>query len=142
MRACNETRLCERLDAIFEYDAERKKGFGAAYAVWQDGHLLERCYGVSSLREQSPINSRTLFRLASMSKPITAVATLVLVERGLLSLDDSIEKYLPCFSEVKIDDGRGNVSTPKRLPTVRDLLTHTSGIGSIFRINQLRRYYS
>ena len=135
MRACNETRLCERLDAIFEYDAERKKGFGAAYAVWQDGRLLERCYGVSSLRGESPINSRTLFRLASMSKPITAVATLVLVERGMLSLDDSIEKYLPCFSEVKIDDGCGNVSTPKRLPTVRDLLTHTSGIGSIAEKN-------
>ena len=131
MEQCNMKKLCENIDEVCKYDFDRKKGFGAAYAVCLDGAPLERCYGVSAPESGEPISNRTLFRLASMSKPVTAVAALTLVEDGLLSLDDGIDKYLPVFKEIKIIDLKGNTSVPKRLPTVRDLLTHTAGIGSI-----------
>jgi CubicO group peptidase (beta-lactamase class C family) len=78
----------------------------------------------------------TIFRLYSMSKPITSVAIMMLVEDGKLSLDDPIEKYIPAFADAKVGiDGLDENGHPtltlqplRRSITIEDLLQHTSGI--------------
>ena len=122
--------LVENIDQIAQHDFDNHKVFGCNYFVYHKGHSVERCYGTISLNSDNPVTNTTLFRLASMTKPITAVATLILVEKGLLALDDSIAQFLPQFKNIKIIDELGNETIPEKLPTIRNILTHTSGIAS------------
>lgn len=123
--------LTQNIDQIAQYDFDRNKIFGSAYYVCQRQTSLTKCYGTLSSQSDLPISDTTLFRLASMTKPITAAATLILVDRGLLSLDDPISKYLPGFANIHVIAADGSVlGRPRRQPLIRDLLTHTSGIGS------------
>ena len=130
MYSIDRTRLAANIEEIAKYDFDNQKVFGAAYYVYYNGEVYEKCYGATSVNVATPITDTTLFRLASMTKPITAVATLMLVERGQLSLDDGVDTFLPEFKNVKIKDAQGNEATPKKLPTIRNILSHTSGIGS------------
>ncbi len=123
--------LTQNIDQIARYDFDRNKIFGSAYYVCQGQTALTKCYGTGSAQSDLPITDSTLFRLASMTKPITAAATLILVDRGLLSLDDPISQYLPSFADIHVITANGNdLGRPRRQPLIRDLLTHTSGIGS------------
>ncbi len=78
------------------------------------------------------IGEQTLFRWHSMTKPITSVAVLLLVEEGKLSLDAPVAQYLPSFAKQKVaqptKSGRLRYQKPARAVTVRDMLTHTSGL--------------
>ncbi len=132
MKKLNEKLLIENIENAARYDIENNKIFGAAYYVFQEGNLaVERCYGTTSLNGDTPVTNTTLFRLASMTKPITAVATLILAERGLLSLEDTVSKYIPSFKNVHVIDASGiDHGVSKSSPTIKNLLTHTSGIGS------------
>ena len=129
MKQLDMVQLSVNIDEIYQYDVAKNKVFGAAYYVYQDGAELEKCYGNATLNADMPITNRSIFRLASMTKPITAVAALVLVDRGMLSLDDSVEKYLPEFKDIKIITANGETK-PSQMPTVRSLLNHTSGIAT------------
>ena len=131
MKLYDINELCENIDRIASYDITNNKVFGSAYYVYCDGKEIEKYYGKNSLNSNSLVTNDTIYRLASMTKPITAVATLILVERGLLSLDDKVDKFLPEFSRVKIIDENGNVSEPEKIPTIRNILSHCSGIASI-----------
>ncbi len=128
----DKKRLIQNIDAIAASDFSKNKGFGAAYYVYQKGNLaLEKCYGVRTLQGAEPITNTTVFRLASMTKPITAIATLILAERGLLSPEDPIAKYLPEFSDIHIIGADGkDLGRPENPPTIRQILSHCSGIGS------------
>ena len=128
--ALNKTTLTKNIDEIAKYDFDNNKVFGSAYYVYDNGKTLEKCYGNTSLNSDMPITNTTLFRLASMTKPITAVATLVAMEKGFLSLDDTVDKYIPAFKQIQIKDASGKVSGLKKQPTILNILTHTSGIGS------------
>lgn len=123
-------KMIENIDRVAKYDLDNNKVFGCCYYVYHNGKTIEKCYGPKTLNSNQPITNTTVFRLASMTKPITSVATLILIERGLLSLDDSIDKFLPEFKNIKIIDGSGNESIPSKMPTIKNLLTHTSGIAS------------
>ena len=120
--------LAINIDGIAQYDFSRNKVFGSAYYVYHYGAEVEKCYGTTSVNSDTAITNKTIFRLASMSKPITAVAALVLVERGLLSLDDPVDKYLPNFKNIKIVNASGS-KAPQNMPTIRNILNHTAGIG-------------
>ncbi len=123
--------LAQNIDQIARYDLDQGKIFGSAYYVCQGQTALTKCYGAASSHSDLPITDTTLFRLASMTKPITAAATLILVDRGLLSLDDPISQYLPGFADIHVISNDGSdLGRPRRQPLIRDLLTHTSGIGS------------
>lgn len=122
--------LSANIDEIAQYDFSNNKVFGSAYYVYQDGAELEKCYGTASLNSDAPITNTSIFRLASMTKPITAFAALILVDRGMLSLDDTVDMYIPKFKDIKIIDASGRESVPEKLPTVRNILNHTSGIAS------------
>lgn len=81
--------------------------------------------GKADLDGDKPMRPDTLFWIASMTKPITATAVLMLQDEGKLSVDDPVEKYLPEFAKLKTAQG-----APARV-TIRHLLTHTSGLGEI-----------
>ena len=130
MKQFDMGKLSENIDRIAQYDISTHKVLGSAYYVYCDGKTIEKCYGTVSLNTNEPITNTSIFRLASMTKPITAVATLILAERRVLSLDDSVDKYLPAFRDIEIIDAEGNTQTPKNMPTIRNILSHTSGIVS------------
>ncbi len=79
--------------------------------VWAQG------FGAADVEQATPVRPESVFRIASISKPITAVAVMQLVERGLVSLEDPIQKYVPSFPRKALGEVR-----------VRHLLTHTSGV--------------
>lgn len=85
--------------------------------------------------EGVPLNETHLFRMASMTKPVTAVCVLRQIETGKLSLTDPVETYIPALSQMRVaeTDGKGNLTGSHPAPrpiTVQDLLTHSSGLGS------------
>ena len=130
MKSLDVNRLLDNIEQVAQYDLSNNKVFGSAYLVYQDGVMLEKCYGTISLSGNEKVTNTSIFRLASMTKPITAVAALILVERGLLSLDDTVDQYLPAFKDIKIQDMSGNAVAPQKMPTIRNVLSHASGIGS------------
>lgn len=121
--------LSLNIEGAAQYDFLKNKLFGSAYCVYQDGStVFKKCFGTVSLNGNAPVTEDTLFRLASMTKPITAFATLMLVDRGLLSLDDTADEFLPDFKSVTVNGRSGECFKPHRMPTVRNILSHTSGI--------------
>jgi CubicO group peptidase (beta-lactamase class C family) len=90
--------------------------------------------GLRSIEDGLPMHSDTLFRIASMTKPITAMGIMMLADEGKLALDDVVEKHLPEFRGPMMVAARSNDATilkkPSRAITLRDLLTHTSGLPS------------
>src|SRR4029453_7755314 len=90
---------------------------GCGVGVSRDGAVIyERGYGMASLERRVPITSSTVFHLASITKSFTAMSVLLAAERGLLSLDDDVSKYVPDWSN------------REHRVTIRHLLTHTSGL--------------
>ena len=135
MKRLDEKRLAANVDAIAAYDLDNHKVFGSAYWVMQEGRtVLQRCYGVTGMESAAPVTESTIFRMASMTKPVTAVAVLLLVERGLLSLSDPVSRYLPEFHDLEIrqvtEEGIRSVGRAQTPITITHLLTHTSGFGS------------
>jgi CubicO group peptidase (beta-lactamase class C family) len=106
---------------------------GAVTLVARDGKILEfDAVGYSDLGTGSPMQKDSLFWVASMTKPITSAAVLLLVSEGKIALSDPIEKYLPDFRNqrlvIKKPDGTTASVPPSRPITIRDLLTHTHGL--------------
>ncbi|MGB1401661.1 MAG: serine hydrolase domain-containing protein [Pseudohongiellaceae bacterium] len=94
-----------------------------------DGVGLLETAGFQTSEGRNPVNSQTIFRIYSMTKPIVSVAAMSLIEDGLLALDDPIEKYIPEFSNLQvIDRDSGEVRAAHNSITVENLLTHESGL--------------
>ena len=92
----------------------------------KDGILNHEAVGQRDLADQSPMQKDALFRIASMTKPITAIAIMILVDEGKLSPDDDVAKHLPEFANVALAGDK----KPSRPLKIRDLLTHTSGLSN------------
>jgi CubicO group peptidase (beta-lactamase class C family) len=105
---------------------------GAATLVWRDGEALTACVGWRDVEARAPIERDTIFRIASMSKPITSAAALMLFEEGRFVLDDPITHWAPEFSQMQVlrsPDGSLNETDPAERPiTFEDLLTQRSGL--------------
>ena len=105
---------------------------GLSYAIWQNGErrFLGKA-GAASFATDTPITDDTIFRIYSMTKPVTAMAMMILYERGIWDLDDPIEKHLPNFAGLQIlshyQDGVAVYVAPEKPPTMRQLMTHTAG---------------
>lgn len=118
--------LEQKVDAVIDQAIAQDRIVGAVVLVAQDGRLVyERAAGLADKESRKPMQVDTLFRFSSVTKPIVTVAALALVERKKLSLDDPVTKWLPDFKP-KLADG----TTPTI--TVRQLLTHTAGLGYKF----------
>lgn len=116
---------------IGRYMAERRIA-GAAFAIGRHHHRADfMAWGYSALTRGQFLNEDSLFRIYSMTKPVTGAAAMMLIEDGRLGLDQNIADFLPGFARprVIIDPARGLESRPAKRPiTVRHLLTHTSGL--------------
>lgn len=98
---------------------------GAVTLVLKDGKIVHlKAVGKSDIAAEKPMQEDTLFAIASMTKPITGAAIMILVDEGKVSLDDPISKYVPEFKNAKLKSGEA----PQREITVRDVVTHTSGL--------------
>jgi methyl acetate hydrolase len=100
--------------------------------------LYQGAFGVADVATGRPLNFDALFRIASMTKPVTSVALMQLVEQGRIGLDDPAEKYLPELAGLKViesfDPATGDYKARPvaRPPTVKHFLTHTSGLAYAF----------
>ncbi|MCA6296326.1 MAG: beta-lactamase family protein [Phenylobacterium sp.] len=121
---------------------------GAVAAVAdRDGVTYTRQAGVRQAGEPAAMTQDTIFWLASMTKAIVSVAALREVEAGRLSLDGDLSGLLPEFADLKVLEGFGEDGAPRlrparRAPTLRDLLTHTSGFGYAFLSEDLTRWHA
>jgi CubicO group peptidase (beta-lactamase class C family) len=110
---------------------------GAILLIQQHGKpVYHEFFGVQDVVSKKPMTDQTIFRLFSMTKAITAVQAMMLLDEGKFSLDDPVAKYIPSFANVKVgvekisEDGTRTLELvpPRRPLTVLDLMRHTSGI--------------
>ena len=125
---------------------------GAVLLIQQHGKpVYFENFGVRDVATKMPMSADAIFRLYSMSKPITSVAAMMLVEDGKLKLDDPVSKYIPAFADMKVgvekpgDDGKMTlVREPLNRPVrIEDLMRHTSGLPYGFYGNSsVRKLYA
>jgi CubicO group peptidase (beta-lactamase class C family) len=112
-----------RVDAVIDAAIAQKRLVGAVVLIAHDGRIVHRrAAGLANRDTRTQMSVERIFRLSSLTKPIVTAAAVALAERGKLSLDDGVTKWLPDFRP-KLPDGR----TPAI--TLRQLLTHTAGLG-------------
>lgn len=118
----SDSTLAERLDEVFGAALRERRVVGAVAVVARDGQVqYRRAHGLADREGSLPMREDTLFRLASVTKPIVTVAVLRLVGDELIRLDDPVTRWLPDFTP-RLPDG----STPAL--TIHHLLTHTAGL--------------
>jgi CubicO group peptidase (beta-lactamase class C family) len=123
---------------------------GAIAVILRDGHIVyEQTFGHRTPAREDKMTTDSIFRIYSMTKPITAVATMMLWEEGAFDLNDPIGNYLPEFNEVRVavldDSGDNIVETvePKQPITIIDLFRHTAGhtYGIFGPMSPVKQYY-
>jgi CubicO group peptidase (beta-lactamase class C family) len=123
----------ERIGAAVQRSVDDKRISGAVTLVIRRGHVAWfKAQGMADRETAKPMPTDAMFRICSMTKPITSVAVMMLYEEGKFLLDDPISKYLPEFKDAKVyvKPASGEPYTiPASKPiTIRDLLRHTSGL--------------
>ena len=126
-----------KVGEFFKNEVTTGKISGAIVLIRQHGKpVYHEAFGVQDVESKAPLTDKTIFRLFSMTKAITAVVSMQLLEEGKIKLDDPVSKYIPSFADVKVgvekkaEDGTTvlELVPPDRPPTVLDLMRHTSGI--------------
>ncbi|MHB9027592.1 MAG: serine hydrolase domain-containing protein [Candidatus Latescibacterota bacterium] len=126
------------LDAFFKNTIARQKYVGLGACLVRGGKIVwQGCYGYADLEEKKPVQTDTIFQLASLSKVVTTTALMQLYEKGLFGLDDDVNKYLPFTVR--------NPNFPDTPITFRMLMTHTASFadllpagnkfGSLFKVS-------
>ncbi|MGY3607207.1 MULTISPECIES: serine hydrolase domain-containing protein [unclassified Bradyrhizobium] len=132
----NQDKLA-KIGAFFDNEVATGKIPGAIVLIQQHGKpVYHQSFGVQDVASKAPITDKTIFRLFSMTKAITAVVSVQLLQEGKFKLDDPVAKYIPSFANVKVgvekknEDGSKTLELvpPDRPMTVLDLMRHTSGI--------------
>jgi CubicO group peptidase (beta-lactamase class C family) len=125
-----------RISAAMQRHIDAHQLAGAVTLVARKGKVVHfETHGWADLESKKPMTQDTLFRMASTTKPVTAVAILMLMEEGKLRLTDPVSRFIPEFKETKVavaKPGSDEIElvAANRAITIRDLLTHTSGLGS------------
>ncbi|HEY2049237.1 MAG TPA: serine hydrolase domain-containing protein [Caulobacteraceae bacterium] len=113
-----------RVDRWLQEVIDAREISGVVTLVARHGRIVHRAaLGVKDLATCESMSAETIFRIFSMTKPVTAAAMMVLHDEGRWTPDDPIARHLPEFAEVKGPDGRA----PDHAPTMRELMTHTAG---------------
>jgi len=116
----------ERIRLRINGDIESGRIPGAVLLIARNGKIAWlNALGFQERKSQRPMRTDSIFRIASMSKPITSVAVMILAEEGKLDIGAPVAQYLPEFKEVRVGVDK---AAPKRPMTVQDLLRHTSGL--------------
>ena len=122
-----------KVDTAVESLIEQHRVVGASVLVARHGKIAHfQAYGLRDIANNLPMETDTVVRIYSMTKPITTVAAMQLFEQGKFKLDDPVAKFLPEFKDVQVyvsGDGDNIITEkPKRPPIMADLMRHTSGL--------------
>lgn len=117
--------VLKSVDAAMQRFVDEGQVAGAVTLVAHSGKVVHLgAVGLADIDSAKEMQTHKMFSIASMTKPVTATAVMILQDEGKLSIDEKISKYLPEYKNVKLKDG----SIPEREITIRDALTHTSGL--------------
>jgi CubicO group peptidase (beta-lactamase class C family) len=131
------TERLARLDAAMKRLVDDKQVASLVTLVERHGKIVDfNAYGVLDVRKPDLAQKDSIFRIYSMSKPVTGVAMMMLYEEGKWQLNDPVSRYIPEFARMKVYAGKNEDGTPKlenasRSMTMRELMTHTAGLGYI-----------
>jgi CubicO group peptidase (beta-lactamase class C family) len=118
----------DRLAQAIRRDVDQGRMPGAVVAIARRGKLVyHEAFGFADKTANMPMPKDAIFALASMTKPMVAVATLMLVEQGDLLLNDPVSNYLPALKDMKVATPTG-MEPARRQPTLQDMLRHTAGV--------------
>jgi CubicO group peptidase (beta-lactamase class C family) len=123
----------DRLHAVMQQKVDQKQLAGIVTLLARHGKVVEeRTYGKKDIASGAPMTKDTIFRIFSMTKPVTGVAMMILYEEGKWQSSDPISKYIPEFAQLKVfkgvdQAGKILVEDPVHPPTMRELMTHTAG---------------
>jgi len=141
------TERLQRIQQMIQRRIDAGEMTGASAVVVRKGKIVYQTYqGVMDLESKKPVTADTMYRVASMTKPVTSAAIMMMIEEGKVHLNDPISRYIPEFKSLKVavqsgppvpaaGGGRGGAPQfytmpPAREITVKDLLTHVSGLAS------------
>jgi CubicO group peptidase (beta-lactamase class C family) len=121
-----------RLETAIQAEVDSGRKVGIVTLVARHGRVAElKAYGMAERESKTAMKTDSLFRLYSMTKPITSVALLMLYEEGKFQLSDPLENFIPAFKNVKVfagmDGTNMKLEAPKRKPTIHDVFRHTAG---------------
>ncbi len=128
----------ERIGRNIQKSVDENRIAGAVSLVARHGKIAYfKAFGMSNREDRKPMQTDHIFRICSMTKPITSVAVMMLYEEGRFLLNEPVANFIPEFKEMKVLDPPftqdktsppGNLVQAKRPITIRHLLTHTSGL--------------
>ncbi len=121
------------LHQAIQREVDEQRLAGVTTLLLRHGHVVEqRSYGVKDIASGAPMTNDTIFRIYSMTKPVTGVAMMILYEEGKWRPSDPISKFIPEFAGLKVFKGTGPngeilTEAPQHAPTMAELMTHTAG---------------
>jgi CubicO group peptidase (beta-lactamase class C family) len=125
----------KRLDDYMAKVVAEGRVAGMTTLLARHGQIVDfKTYGKASLESGAPMQKDTIFRIYSMTKPVTGVAMMILYEEGKWRLDDPVTRYVPEFKDLKVvksinPDGTMVLEDMRRPPTMREIMSHTAGFG-------------
>ena len=128
------TERLSRIDSVMEAHIAQQKIAGGVTLLARHGKIAHiGTYGMMDVETEKPMTPDTIFRIASMTKPITCVAVMILYEEGHFRLNEPVSKFIPAFKEMLVlppEDAEDSAQPvpAKRQITIWNLLTHTSGL--------------
>ena len=134
----------KELNSLFETMISKNFSQGIQWSIQKDNLTYNGKVGFMNCDQKVPIRHDTIYRIWSMTKPIIAFATIILMERKKVSLDDPIEKYIPeakNLKVLKIINNKNNLENIKRSITIKDLLLHTAGFSYNFLNDPIGKEY-
>jgi CubicO group peptidase (beta-lactamase class C family) len=120
---------------------DEKQVAGLVTLLERHGKIVHfNAVGKQDVRKPDPVQKDSIFRIYSMTKPVTGVAMMMLYEEGKWRLDDPVSRYVPEFAGLKVytgknEDGSPKLEDAKRSMTMRELMTHTGGLGYVLNAN-------
>lgn len=137
----------DRMDAFMQDQVDNKKTGGIIVLVARKGKIVHhKAFGYADIESGTKLTTGHLFRLYSMTKPVTSVALLTLYEQGKFQLTDPLEQYIPSFKDVKVfagvdDNGKMILEEPVRKITIQDVFRHTAGFSYGFGPDLVAKAY-
>ena len=135
------TERLSRLDAAMKHLVDEKQVSGLVTLLERHGKVVDySANGVLDVRKPDAMQKDSIFRIYSMSKPVTGVGMMMLYEEGKWQINDPVSRYIPEFARLKVyvgknEDGSPKLEDAKRSMTMRELMTHTAGLGYILTPN-------
>lgn len=118
-----------RLGEAMRREIEAARLPGCVIAIARAGKLAHlEAIGYRDAAAREPLKTDAVFSIASMTKPMTSAAIMMLVEEGRVLLGDPVSQHLPPLAELQVAEAGGGTRAPRQLPTIQDLLRHTSGL--------------